>query len=271
MRPDEGDGWVDPKIPNGPTRPNAARIYDYWLGGRDNYECDQQLGDQVASQAPWAPLGARACRAYVRDGVTWLAANGISQFLDIGSGLPTAGNVHQIAQCVNPRARVAYVDHDPVVLAYARALLKGDAGVAVLEGDLRDPAAILTAIRDRTDLLDLNRPVAVLLVAMLHFIADTDGPGDIVATLRAAMAPGSYVLISHVVADDDPTGHATRAAAAEYSTAAQPFHPRSTSQITALFAGFDPVPPGLHRLTLGTRRSTVLGGIAALGRETVRS
>jgi S-adenosyl methyltransferase len=168
----EGYMWVDPRIPNGPTRPNAARIYDYWLGGRDHYACDRQVGDQVAAQAPWAPLGARACRAYLRDGVAFLAGHGIGQFLDIGSGLPTAGNVHQIAQHVNPTARVLYVDHDPVVLAHAHALLEGDAGVAVLEGDLRDPGAILAAVRARNDILDLGRPVAVLLSAVIHFISE---------------------------------------------------------------------------------------------------
>jgi hypothetical protein len=116
----------------------------------------------------------------------------------------------------------------------------------------------------RGDVIDLDRPVGVLLSAVLHFIADTDSPGQILATLRAAMAPGSYVLISHTVADDDPIGHATRAAAAQYSTAAQPFYPRTTAEIAALFEGFELVPPGVHRLPLSGWTSTVLGGIAAL-------
>jgi S-adenosyl methyltransferase len=260
-----GDGWVEPKIPHGPTRPNPARIYDYWLGGRDHYACDREVGDRVARQAPWAPWGARACRAFLRDGVAWLAGHGLEQFLDIGSGLPSAGNVHQIARLVNPGARVVYVDHDPVVLAHAHALLKGDDGVEVLEGDLRDPAALLAAVRDRADVIDLDQPIAVLLSAVLHFIGDDEEPHQILATLRAGLAPGSHVLISHTIADDDATGRATRAAAAGYSWAAQPFHPRTTAEVMALFEGFEPVPPGVHRLPLGGRTSTVLGGIAALG------
>jgi hypothetical protein len=252
---------IQPKIPPGPTQPNPARIYDYWLGGKDNFACDREVGDQVARTAPWAVVGARASRAYLRESVLWLAARGIDQFVDVGSGLPTAGNVHQLAQGVNSRARVVYVDHDPVVLAHARALLAGDAGVSVAEGDLREPQLLLAEVRREPDAVDLRRPVAVLLSAILHFISDADRPECILGALRDAAVPGSYFLISQVVADDDAMGSATRAAAALYSRRAQPFVPRTTAEITELFDGLELVRPGLRRLHYHGHEVTVLGGI----------
>jgi len=262
--PDPGDGPPRPRIPYGPTRPNPARIYDYWLGGKDHFACDREVAERVATSAPWTVGGARACRAFLRESVVWLASQGIEQFLDIGSGLPTAGNVHEIAQGVNERARVVYVDHDPVVLTHARALLAGDDGVLVVEGDLRRPAGILAALRDRPGFLDLGRPVAVLLSAVLHFVADADRPERLLATLREAMAPGSYLLISQVVADDDAIGAATREAAVRYGAMAQPFTPRTTAQIVELFDGFVPVGRGIHPLRHHGLPVTVLGGIGRL-------
>ena len=244
--------------------PNPARIYDYWLGGKDHYACDREVGEQVARTAPWAPAGARASRAYLREGVLWLAAQGIDQFLDIGSGLPTAGNVHQIAQHLNPAARVVYVDHDPVVLSHARVIVAPDPGVLVLEGDLRDPAAVLAQVREHPDVLDLTRPFALLLSAVLHFVPDDARPREIIRAFRAVMAPGSHLLVSHVVADDDEAGRATRVAAAAYSNAAQPFIPRTSAEITGFFDGFTLVPPGAHPLVQNGRPSTVLGGIGVV-------
>jgi SAM-dependent methyltransferase len=231
------------------------------LGGKDNFACDRDVGDRVAVTAPWAIVGARACRAYLRDSVLWLAGHGVDQFIDLGSGLPTTGNVHQIAQQVNPRCRVVYVDHDPVVLAYARALLERDPGVLVLDGDLRSPQAILADMRQHPEAIDLDRPVAVLLSAILHFMSDADRPEGILRTLREAVVPGSYLMISHVVADDDEIGSATRAAAAQYGAGAQPFTPRTTQQITELFEGLQMVRPGLRRLRHHGQPVTVLAGI----------
>ncbi|HEY6793341.1 MAG TPA: SAM-dependent methyltransferase [Kineosporiaceae bacterium] len=252
---------IRPKIPYGPTRPNPARIYDYWLGGKDNYACDRDVGDQVALTAPWAVMGARASRAYLRDSVLWLAGQGIDQFIDIGSGLPTAGNVHQIAQRVNEHARVIYVDHDPVVLAHARALMADDPGVLVLEGDLCDPMGILADVRRHSEIVDLGRPVAVLLSAIIHFISDVFRPERILRTLREALASGSYFMISQVVADDDDMGSATRAAAVRYSVQAGAFTPRTTQQIVGLFEGLEIVKPGICRLRHHGRAVPVLGGI----------
>jgi hypothetical protein len=206
--------------------------------------------------------GARACRAYLREAVTWLTLEGIDQFVDVGSGLPTAGNVHQLAQHVNSGARVVYIDHDPVVLTYARALLAGDPGVWVLDGDLRAPRQIIDAVQ-ALEVIDWGRPVGLLLSAVLHFIGG-DQPGDILATFRAVLPPKSPVVISHVVADDDATGHRTRTASTRYSTTAEPFFPRTTPEITALFDGLDMMPPGVHRLTCNGRRTTVLAGIGTV-------
>jgi len=258
---EDGDALIRPKIPLGPTQPNPARIYDYWLGGKDHFACDREVGDAVAAAAPWAVLGARACRAYLRDSVLWLVAKGVDQFIDIGSGLPTSGNVHQLAQRVDPAVRVAYIDHDPVVLAHARALMAKDSGVLVLDGDLRDPGDILAQLASHPDVIRFDRPVAVLLSAVLHFISDADRPEGIVATLRDALVPGSYLLMSQVVADDDPIGSATRAAAARYSATAQPFTPRTTEQLRELFEGLVLTRPGLHPLRYHGQASVVLGGI----------
>src|SRR4051794_37745685 len=194
---------------------NPARVYDYWLGGKDHYRPDRELGDQVAALAPWVVHEARANRRFLERSVTFLAAEGITQFLDIGSGLPTNRNVHQIAQQVNPDARVVYVDSDPVVLTYARALLATDSRTVVVEGDARTPDRIL-ADGAVTEHLDLSRPVAVLFVAVLHFLTDDDKPAGIVAAIRDALAPGSFVVISHASPGEDP---ATDAADATHEAA----------------------------------------------------
>ena len=259
--PEQGESPIEPRIPAGPTQPNPARIYDYWLGGKDHFACDREVGDAVASAAPWAVLGARACRTYLRDSVMWLVAHGIDQFIDIGSGLPTSGNVHELAHKIDPAARVAYIDHDPVVLAHARALMARDSGVIVIDGDLRDPADLLAQLRGYPDTIRFDRPVAVLLSAVLHFITDADRPERIVAALREAIVPGSYVLMSQVVADDDAIGSATRAAAARYGAAAQPFVPRTTEQFRELFDGLVLTRPGLHPLRHHGQASVVFGGI----------
>jgi SAM-dependent methyltransferase len=245
-----------------PTHPSPARIYDYWLGGKDHFAVDRSVGDRVLATAPWAAAGARASRAYLGDSVRWLTAQGIDQFIDLGSGLPTAGNVHEIAQALDPRAKVVYVDNDPVVLTYARALLVDDDRVIVLEGDVRRAEQVMEALRLNA-FLDLDRPVAVLFSAIMHFVPDAAGPAKIVETVLDAVAPGSYILISQVVADDDELGRQTREAAAQYSAMAEPFITRTTAEIRALFEGLDVVdPPGVHVLRLHGQPSTVAGGMA---------
>jgi SAM-dependent methyltransferase len=229
-------------------RAHPARVYNRWLGGKDNFAADREVADHVARIAPWAATGARANRSFLRRAVSFLAAEGISQFLDVGAGLPSAGNVHEVAQRLQPDARVCYLDNDPVVLAHARALLAGQTTIAVA-GDARDPHAILADPAVRAH-IDFQRPAAVLFVAILHFLRATDDPAGVVAAFRDALAPGSFVVISHVAdLPDDPTdperAEATREAVKAYEDLAAPFVLRSRQEIAGLFAGFDLVEPGV--------------------------
>ena len=185
-----------------PTTLNAARIYDYWLGGKDNFAADRQAAEQIIAYAPEIPRLARENREFLGRVVRFLTAAGIDQFIDIGTGLPTQGHVHEVLQAAAPDARVAYVDHDPVVLAHARALLKDSDRVTIVQGDLRDPDRILSDPL-LLESIDMSRPVAVLLLAVLHLIGDDKQAMDAVARLRDAMAPGSYLAISHAVCDPD--------------------------------------------------------------------
>jgi hypothetical protein len=178
------------------TVPSTARMYDFWLGGKDHFAVDRTAALEVSEAAPEVRMMAVENRKFLRRSVRYLAAEaGIAQFLDIGTGLPTQGNVHQVAQQVNPEARVVYVDNDPMVLAHSRAL-KTSGNTAVIEADLRDPAAILGHPRT-LELIDFSQPLAVLLVAVLHFIGADDDPQAIVGSIREAMAPGSYLVVSH--------------------------------------------------------------------------
>src|SRR5579859_7557490 len=180
------------------TVPTTARMYDYWLGGHDNFAADRAAALKVSEAAPEAQLMAVETRRFLRRAVRYLAADaGITQFLDIGTGLPTQGNVHQVAQQVNPDARVVYVDNDPMVLAHSRAL-KTSGNTAVIEADLRDPAAILNHPRT-LELVDFRKPLAVLLVAVLHFIGPDDDPYGIVGLIQDALPPGSYLVVSHAL------------------------------------------------------------------------
>ena len=193
------------------SRPHPARIYDYFLGGKDNFAADREVAEKVLASWPAIRIGARENRRSW-PGVRYLAGEaGIRQFLDIGTGLPTADNVHEVAQAVAPSARVVYVDNDPLVLAHARALLTSspEGRTAYIHADLRDPAAILRDPATR-DVLDFSQPVALMLVAVLHFLPDEDKPAEIVATLLDALPPGSYLVASHITGE-----HNRRAAAAE--------------------------------------------------------
>jgi hypothetical protein len=179
------------------AKPNIARVYDYLLGGKDNFAADREVAELTLRIMPDARQGPRSNRAFLRRAVRYLAAEaGIRQFIDIGSGLPTRGNVHEIAQAVDPETRVVYVDHDPVVLAHARALLANDF-TNVIMADLRAPESILNDPTVRS-VIDFDRPVALLLLSILHHINDEDDPASIMATLRAAVPPGSHLAISHL-------------------------------------------------------------------------
>jgi hypothetical protein len=228
---------------------HPARVYDYWLGGKDNYPADRAAAQAVMAELPDIPLTAKENRAFLRRVVRFLAAEaGIRQFLDIGSGLPTQGNVHQVAQQVAPDARIVYIDNDPIVLVHGRALLAGS-NTAVVQADLREPDAILDDPETR-QLIDFDQPTAVLLSAILHHIRDEEDPAGIVARLRDAIGPGSYVAISHGTADFSPEA-ATRAAArfAQARTAA-PYVHRSRAEIERFLDGLELVFPGLVQLPL---------------------
>jgi hypothetical protein len=232
------------------TTPHPARIYDALLGGKDNYPADRDAVRNLLRAAPEVRDSARANRSFLQRAVRFLVGEaGIRQIIDIGTGIPTAGNVHEVAGPIAPRTRVAYVDNDPVVHAHANALLTGTGTTSIVLADLRDPAAILSHPKI-TGLIDFTQPVAVLLVAILHFITDEEDPARIVRAFRDAVPPGSYLALSHATADLRP--QAARTAATVYNQN----HPASTvtlrghADITAFFDGWDLVEPGLVQVPL---------------------
>jgi hypothetical protein len=236
-------GHVWPKIDT--TKPNVARIYDYWLGGKDNFEADRVAAEQILSQLPGQRRSALENRRFLRRAVRFLAGEaGIDQFLDIGVGLPTQGAVHEVAHEINPRSRVAYVDYDPVVVSHGRALLATPDRSVVVQEDIRRPRELL-ANRLILEHLDFGRPVAVMVLAILHFVPDQDNPGAITAYLREALAPGSYLVLTHVCEELLPDKEAARRAMDVYQRAGEPISPRGTEQIRGFFGDFELVEPGL--------------------------
>jgi SAM-dependent methyltransferase len=223
-------------------RPSQARIYDYLLGGSLNFEPDRRAARELIAMVPDVPLVAQANRAFLRRATRFLIEAGVRQFLDIGSGIPTRGNVHEIAQQLAPESRVVYVDIDPVAIAHSRAILaRDDRTTAILE-DARNPARIIDH-PDVQALLDFTRPVAVLLVSVLHFVPDSDDPAGILTTLRDAVVPGSYLVLSHVTVDDRLGG-----APKVMPNGRRPglfAKPRAVAEVARFFAGFEPVEPGL--------------------------
>ncbi|MGK8524335.1 SAM-dependent methyltransferase [Nocardia asteroides] len=224
---------------------HEARVYDYWLGGKDNYPADRALGDTIAMHIPAIRHMARANRAFLGRAVRHLAgAAGIDQFLDIGAGLPAAGNTHEVAQRIDPSARVVYVDNDPLVLAHARALMasRPQGRIAFLDADLRDPRSVLDA-PVLAETFDPDRPIAILLVAIMMFFRDHDDPHGVVGRLLDAAPSGSYLVLTHSTADFDPRAMARAAAAAERAGIA--FRPRGRAEIEAFFAATELVEPGV--------------------------
>jgi hypothetical protein len=225
---------------------HPARRYDYWLGGKDNFAADRESAERIMAAHPGVRIGVLENRAFLGRSVRFLAADvGIRQFLDIGTGLPAANNVHEVAQGVAPQSRIVYVDNDPMVLTHARALLTStpEGRTAYLDADLRDPARIL-AHPDLHAVLDLSQPVALLLVAVLHFLTDADKPHQVVETLMSALAPGSYLVLSHVTADFMTAEQ--RAGLGPLSKGdSAPFRPRTRAEIAQLAAGLELVEPGL--------------------------
>jgi SAM-dependent methyltransferase len=225
--------------------PQSARVYDYWLGGGDNFPADRAMGDAIAEQVPTIRTMVRGQRAFLGRAVRWLAGEaGVRQFLDIGTGIPTTGNVHEVAQEIAPEARVLYVDNDPVVLAHARELAPGaDTGtVELILADLRQPEAIL-ADPAVAKTLDLSRPVALVLVGIMHHLRDADDPHRILATLLDRLASGSYLVLTQSSQDFDPEAMAGLAAVSERGGI--PNVPRTLAETERFFAGLELVSPGL--------------------------
>jgi hypothetical protein len=242
MEPGFSPSEIDTKTPH------PARMYDAYLGGKDNYAADQEAVRQVLRAAPEMRDVARANRAFLQRAVRFLVGQaGIRQILDIGTGIPTAGNVHEVAAEIAPETRVAYVDNDPIVHVHANALLTGTGTTRIVLADLREPETILTDPKVR-ELIDFSQPVALLLVAILHFITDDEDPAHIVAALRDALPRGSYLALSHGTADFRT--EAAMTAMAVYNRATSSVTLRSHGQIAALFDGFDLVEPGLVQAPL---------------------
>jgi O-methyltransferase involved in polyketide biosynthesis len=244
-------GWREAGVD--PTKPSIARVYDYWLGGTHNLVADRELGRRMETLDPRIPAACKANRAFLGRAVQYLAAEtGIRQFVDIGSGIPTAGNVHEVAQRAAPDARVVYADIDPVVVAEGRDLLAGNRRAAVIQADLRDPAAILSH-PETGRLIDLAEPVGLILVAVLHFLLDADQPHALVEHLAGAAAPGSYLVVSHATNEDNPK----LAAAAEqvYNARAADGQARSRAEILRFFGDWELEEPGLVYAPLWRPRS----------------
>jgi hypothetical protein len=269
----ETGGWVrdiDMSVPN------LARIYDYWLGGKDNFTADRAAAVESAAAIPQLPLLARENRAFLRRAVRFCVSAGVTQFLDIGSGLPTADNTHEVAERAAPEARTVYVDIDPVVVSHARALLATPLTRAV-RGDLTQPGGVLAAA-EGTGLLDFARPVAVLLGAVLHHVPDEAGPAAAVAAFRDAMAPGSCMVISHAqlapghVAGREPLSDLGRDLIDSWRGAQKGNGTRSRPEIAAFFGDLTLVEPGLTEVwawqpdpgaaMVHAGALTILGGVA---------
>lgn len=230
------------------SRPNVARIYDYLLRGKDNFAADRKAAKRLIEAIHDVAGIARDNRSFLGRVVRLLAIEGgIRQFLDLGSGLPTQANVHELAQGVVPDARVVYVDIDPMVASHGRAQLASGGQVSMVLGDLRDPAGILRH-PDVLSLLDLARPVAVLCTSTLHFIADEAEPHKIIAAYRDQLAPGSYLAITHGTLEDDPAGE-VQAAERIYRQASSQLHVRPLPDVLRFFEGFELVEPGLAWIT----------------------
>jgi hypothetical protein len=226
---------------------HIARVYDYWLGGKDNYAADRRAGDQAIQAYPDIVFSVRANRAFLARVVRYLARAGIRQFLDIGTGIPAANNTHEVAEAVAPSSRVVYVDNDPVVLVHARALLTGTPGGVTtdyIDADVRDTGTILARAQQT---LDFSQPIAVMLIAILHMIGGADDPYQIVARLADAVPPGSYLALSHVASDILPP-QATGVVERVNPLMDAPMTPRSLPEVTRFFDGLELIEPGLVRV-----------------------
>jgi S-adenosyl methyltransferase len=237
-----GDDRVDWRTTFRPDIPSPARIYDYLLGGKDNYPADRSAAEEIAARLPNIRQAAQMNRAFAGRAVRYLVGEaGLSQLISIGIALPAAENVHQVAVAAGPAARVVYVDDDPMVLAHARDMVAGTASAVILGHDLRAPAGIL-ADPELRRLIDFGAPVGLAFFSTLDFIADAENPADIIVGLLAPFPPGSHVALTHATADANPE---VKAAARVFDEATMRMYVRSRAEVLALVRGLEPVPPGL--------------------------
>jgi hypothetical protein len=224
------------------TKPHPARMYDWFLGGKDNYPVDEAMGRQMLAVEPNIPVMAKINRAFMQRSARWLSQQGIRQFLDVGTGIPTEPNLHQIAQGIAPETRVVYCDNDPIVLAHAEALLRGtpEGAIDYVQADARETDLILERAGK---VLDFDRPLAVSLIALLHFVKDEDGAYELVERLVGTLAPGSYLVISHATGDLDP--NAAAQVDEMYKNNALNFAVRTKAQFAKFFDGLEVVEPGI--------------------------
>jgi S-adenosyl methyltransferase len=222
--------------------PNAARVYDYFLDGAHNFAADRAMANKIQQVLPEVRDAIRITRAFLRRAVLFMVNSGIRQFLDIGSGIPTVGNVHEIAQRADPECRIVYVDKEPVAVTHCALLLQNNDRAAAVQANLRAVEDVLDHPQTK-QLLDLDQPIGLLMLALLHFVPDSWDPAGIVARYRDRLAPGSYLAISHIAADGNAAG--LTEAAQFYQNTRDPMHLRSHAEVHRLFAGFELVEPGL--------------------------
>ncbi|MFD7337861.1 SAM-dependent methyltransferase [Streptomyces violascens] len=248
-----------------------ARVWNYWIGGKDNYEVDQQVGDQVATMFPVIRDVARADRAFLGRAVRFLTADcAVRQFLDIGTGLPTLDNTHEIAQRIAPESRVVYVDNDPIVLVHARSLLTGTSqGVTdYIDADVHHPDSV---IEGASATLDLDRPVAVMMLGILNFVLDTGQAQDIVRRVMASVPSGSYLALTHPTTDTDLGGEGNVEAMKFWNeNATPPITARSRAEISAFFDGLDLLSPGLVSCSLWRPESDSAAALPQFGAVAVK-
>jgi hypothetical protein len=258
-------------------RPSVARVYDYWLGGAHNFAADRAVAQKTLETMPEIRGVVLNHRAFLRRAVRYLLGQGVRQFLDLGSGIPTVGNVHEIAQAADPGARTVYVDIDPVAVAHSRSILSDNDNVSVLQADVRDWANVLASAEVGKQ-LDFDEPVAVLMIALLHFVSDEDDPWGMIAGYRDRLAPGSFLALSHSGYEADEETDASREARKIYNRDVTSTTLRDRSEIGRLFGGFALVEPGLVRVPAWRPESAAdvgesgqrFPGFAAVGRKEQR-
>ncbi|MFJ3904964.1 SAM-dependent methyltransferase [Streptomyces sp. NPDC090025] len=270
----ERPAWAPPGIDI--SVPSVSRMYDFYLGGSHNFEVDREAARKAMDFLPGLPKIMQANRAFMRRAVRHAVGQGVTQFLDIGSGIPTFGNVHEVAQAASDEARVVYVDHDPVAVAHSRAVLDGDPRSTVVAADLRKPREILHS-PETAELLDLDRPVALLLVAVLHFLEDADEPYQAVAELLDALAPGSLLVLTHASYEGIPVSQERAAGTVGvYRDIRNPLVMRSHDEIARFFTGTELLDPGVVAMPLWRPESTdtdeeedpfAFSGFAGVGRK----